>query len=517
MNFIENAIGRKIPESINGVALKPFRGAFHTPPSGRRYAKKIKSIRPGEEKLLGSIEEAIKRTGLKDGMTISFHHHFRNGDKVANMVVDAIANMGIKNITLAPSSMFPVHDRILEHIKSGVVSHIEGGSVRSEIGKAVSRGLLPDPVRVRTHGGRTRAVEAGELRIDVAFLGTPTADPQGNANGVHGASACGPLGFAINDALYADNVVVITDNLVEYPATPISIPQSNVDYVVEVDSIGNPEKILDESTNPTTNPSLLEMAENVARVLDQLGYIKDGFSFQAGAGAISLSAVQFLNEMMMDRKAVASFAMGGISGQVVDMLHQGNLKKILNAQAFDLKAVKSLLEDDDHIEVSHYLFGNPHSRGCIVNQQDTCFLGATEMDVDFNINVNTFSNGYLLKPSGGHPDAAAGSRVTIAIAPLVRKVFPVVREAVTSVTTPGETVDVIITDHGIAANPRSRELYKALMASDLPMVDIHDLQKEAYARSEGPPQVKFGDKVIGLIEYRDGTIIDTVRNVVVEE
>ena len=37
---------------------------------------------------LCSLEEAIRRSGLKDGMTISFHHHFRGGDKVVNMVVD---------------------------------------------------------------------------------------------------------------------------------------------------------------------------------------------------------------------------------------------------------------------------------------------------------------------------------------------------------------------------------------------------------------------------------------------
>lgn len=516
MKYIKNAVGKLIPEEIGGKRLKGFKGAFATKPEGKRYAKKIKFTTPWEEKLLGSIEEAIKKVGLKDGMTISFHHHFRNGDKVGNMVVDAIAEMGIKNITLAPSSMFPVHDSMLEHIKNGVITRIEGGCVRSEIGKAVSRGLLSEPVRVRTHGGRTRAVEAGEIHIDVAFIGAPCADQQGNANGVHGPSACGPLGFAINDALYADNVVIITDHLVEYPATPITIPQSQVDYVVEVDSIGDPEGILDKSTNPTTNPTLLEMAENVANLLEHLGYIKDGFSFQAGAGSISLAAVQFINEMLKDKGAVASFAMGGITGHIVDMLHEGTLRKILDAQAFDLKAVRSLLEDDDHIEVSHYLFGNPHSKGCIVNHQDTCFLGATEIDVNFNINVNTFSNGYLLKPSGGHPDAAAGSKLTIGIAPLVRKIYPVVREEVTSVTTPGETVDVIITDYGIAVNPRNKEVYRKLKESELNIVDIHQLQKEAYERTGGPPEVKKGDKIIGLIEYRDGTIIDVVHQVIEE-
>ena len=43
------------------------------------------------KKVLPDLEEAIRRVGLKDGMTISFHHHFRNGDYVVNMVMDVIA------------------------------------------------------------------------------------------------------------------------------------------------------------------------------------------------------------------------------------------------------------------------------------------------------------------------------------------------------------------------------------------------------------------------------------------
>ena len=45
------------------------------------------------------------------------------------------------------------------------------------------------------------------------------------------------------DAKYADQVVIITDTLVPFPNTPISIPQTDVDYVVEVDAIGDPAGI----------------------------------------------------------------------------------------------------------------------------------------------------------------------------------------------------------------------------------------------------------------------------------
>ena len=57
-----------------------------------------------QNKLVPSLEEAIRRTGLRDGMTISFHHHFRNGDHIINTVVDKLAEMGYKNLPLAASS-----------------------------------------------------------------------------------------------------------------------------------------------------------------------------------------------------------------------------------------------------------------------------------------------------------------------------------------------------------------------------------------------------------------------------
>ncbi|MBV5349877.1 citrate lyase subunit alpha, partial [bacterium] len=68
--------------------------------------------------------------------------------------------------------------------------------------------------------------------IDVAFLGAPCCDKYGNMNGVEGRSACGSMGYAMVDAAYADTVVAITDNLVRHPVHPISIPQTQVDFVV---------------------------------------------------------------------------------------------------------------------------------------------------------------------------------------------------------------------------------------------------------------------------------------------
>ena len=70
-------------------------------------------------KLISSVREAIEKTGLRDGMTISFHHHMRNGDFVLNMVLEQAAEMGIKDLTVNASSIFDIHEPIIEHIKNG--------------------------------------------------------------------------------------------------------------------------------------------------------------------------------------------------------------------------------------------------------------------------------------------------------------------------------------------------------------------------------------------------------------
>ena len=73
------------------------------------------------------------------------------------------------------------------------------------------------------------------------------------------------FGYAMVDAKYADQVVIITDTLVPYPNTPISIPQTDVDYVVEIDAIGDPDGIAKGATRFTKNPKELLIAEYAAK------------------------------------------------------------------------------------------------------------------------------------------------------------------------------------------------------------------------------------------------------------
>lgn len=509
-----NSVGREIPGKIEGYKkVVPFSGAFNNLGSGVRVSSRYKTVLPGEKKVLKSIREAIEKVGLKDGMTISFHHHLRNGDFVMNMVVDEIARMDIKNIKIAASSIFNCHEPLIEHIKKGVVTSLEANYIVGPVATAISKGILDLPVVMRSHGGRDRAIEAGELHIDVAFIAAPSADVYGNINGIYGPSACGSLGYAFSDARYADWVVAITDNLVEYPLTPISIDQSFVDYVVKVEKIGDPRGIVSGTTNITRDPVGLKIAHMAAQVIEASGLLENGVSFQTGAGGISLAVASFVRNKMKEKGIVGSFGLGGITGFFVDMLKEGLFKTLLDTQCFDLRAVESLREDNNHIEITSSMYGNPHNKGAVVNNLDVVILGATEIDTDFNVNVTTGSNGIIMGGSGGHNDTAAGSKLAIVVTNLIKGRLPIVVDRVTTVTTPGETIDVIVTEYGIAVNPKREDLKKKLVDSKLPVVDVKELRDIAYGLCGRPEDVKFGEKIVGIVEYRDGTVIDVIREV----
>jgi len=512
MELVKNAVGRMIPDEIDGRKLKPFAGAFATQGGGRKQAPPIPVSLPGQQKLLKSVKEAIQMTGLKSGMTISFHHHLRNGDFVINMVLDLCAEMGIKDLTLAATALFPIHKPVIDHIKSGVVSNIEG-SMNGAIGDFVSHGGMNRVAILRSHGGRVRAIQDGDLHIDVAFIAAPCADSFGNANGVSGPSVCGPLSYSLIDSEYADKVVVITDNLVDFPCFPMSIQSTNVDYVVEVDKIGDPAGIMTGTMRITESPTRLTIAQMAADFIHESPYFKEGMSFQTGAGGISLAITKYLGEYMEKEKVHASFINGGITSFIIDLYKKGITNKLFDGQIFDINAIESFRDDINHVEIPMSMYANIHSKGCVVNLQDVGFLGATEIDTNYNINVNTHSDGLLLHGIGGHQDVAAGAKLTMIVVPSYRKRIPIICDEVTNVTTPGETVDVVVTERGIAINPLRNDLLDYYKKSKLPIKTIEEIRDEVFAICDKPQKPKFKDRIVALIEYRDGTIIDTVRQI----
>jgi citrate lyase subunit alpha/citrate CoA-transferase len=214
----------RIPEFIEGYGpVRPFAGAFANIDTATRAPVRVWCARPGGTKVLPTIRAAIEACELKDGATVSFHHHLRNGDDVVRAVMAEIAALGRRDIRIAASSLFPVHAPLVEHIRSGVVTGLCTGYLSGPVAEAVARGWLARPVVMQTHGGRARAIESGDVHVDVAFVAAPTADTYGNLNGVDGKSACGTLGYPMVDVKHADRVVAITDNLVPYPACPIDI------------------------------------------------------------------------------------------------------------------------------------------------------------------------------------------------------------------------------------------------------------------------------------------------------
>lgn len=512
-----NKVGREVPEYIQGYgAVRPYAGTGAARYQGSNVVTARKSRNQGNEsKLLATLDEAIEKSGLRDGMTISFHHHLRNGDYVTAMVMEAIHRKGIKALHVAASGLFACHDSLVPMIEDGTITAISVSTFGpGGIAEAVSAGKLKYPAVMRTHGGRPRAIESGELHIDVAFIAAPCCDAEGNMNGSHGKSACGCLSYSYADAEYADCVVAITDSLVEYPCVPAEIKEDYVDYVVTVDSIGDPQGIVSGAMKVTTDEKQLEIAQMAADVLEQAGYICDRMSFQTGVGGISLAVASKVREAMLRNNVKGSFGSGGISGYLVEMLEDGLFQGLWDVQCFDAKAIENLAKDPRHMIMSGSLYGNPERKSCIVDHLDIVILGALEVDVNFNINVTTGSDGVIRSASGGNSDTAAGSKISLVVSSLMKKGNRcLIKDTVTTVTTPGETVDVIVTDYGIAVNPKRKDILERLSGSTLPILDIAQLYEIGKNKGAVQDEPDFAERIVGVVEYRDGTVIDVVKMV----
>lgn len=467
----------------------------------------------GDRKILPDLEEAIRRTGLEDGMTISFHHAFREGDKVINMVVETLARMGFRDLVLAPSSLLGANAAIIPHIEAGVIRKLFTSGLRGKLGEAISNGLMDTPVTFHSHGGRVALIERGEIEMDVAFLGVSACDPFGNANGVSGRNWCGSLGYAMVDAMYADKVVMLTEEVVPFPNNPASIRQDQVDWIVPVEEVGDPAKISVGAARATTNPRELLIARLCAEVMEHSGYFEDGFSMQTGTGGSSTATSRFLEHRMRAKGLTAGWALGGQTGGMVDLHKKGLIGTLIDTQSFDAVAARSLQENATHMEISTRFYASPLSKGAVVDRLDMVILSALEIDLDFNVNVLTGSDGVVRGAIGGHADTAAGASLSIVVAPLLRTRIPTVVERVTTRVTPGETVGVLVTDHGIAVNPARPEVARRLQDAGLPVRPIEDLYRRAVSISGRPEPLEFLDRVVGIVRYRDGTIIDTVRQV----
>ncbi len=466
-----------------------------------------------DDKIQDSLAQAIKDSGLRDGMTLSFHHHLRDGDRVQNLVLAECARQGLRNLTVNTSAVMACHRPILDHIKEGTVTGIECNYMHPAVGHAISRGALKKEVIFRSHGGRPAALERGETHIDVAFIAASAADRSGNCNGQGGRSAFGSIGYAMPDACHAGYVMVISDHLEDYPVTPASIGEGLVDAVVIIDSIGDPGRIISGTTRVTRDPIGLLIAEYAAGALEASGLVRDGFSFQTGAGGASLAVARFLGEIMRKKGIGGGFASGGITGMLVDLFEEGLFHSLLDVQCFDGEAVRSMIDNERHREISASTYASPFAKSAVVDHLDLVILGATEIDTDFNVNVHTDSSGLIMGGSGGHSDTAAGARLSVIAAPLIRARLPLIVDRVGTISTPGRDVDLLVTQYGLACHPGKKELKDRLTAAGLPVRSIEALKEKAESIAGLPAARKEKGRPVARVISRDGDLLDLIRQI----
>ena len=190
-----------------------------------------------------------------------------------------------------------------------------------------------------------------------------------------------------------------------------------------------------------------------------------------------------------------SFGVGGITKPMCQLLEEGLARTLVDTQDFDEYAIQSAATNPNHHYITAGEYADPFNKGAYVNKLDFVILAALEVDVHFNCNVVVGSNGVVSGAQGGHPDTAAGAKCTIVITPILQGRIPSVCTDVTTVTTPGE------------------DLIDALKDSGLPLKSIEELRDIAYAMTGEPERVQFGERVVGIIEARDGSIMDVVREI----
>ncbi|WP_275077481.1 citrate lyase subunit alpha, partial [Klebsiella pneumoniae] len=154
---------------------------------------------------------------------------------------------------------------------------------------------------------------------------------------------------------------------------------------VQLERVGDADKIGADATRMTSNPRELLIARRAAEVIAGSGYFTEGFSLQTGTGGASLAVTRFLEDKMRARGIRAAFALGGITSTMVDLHEKGLIGKLLDVQSFDRAAATSLARNPRHIEISANQYANFSSKGASVDRLDVVVLSALEIDTGFNV------------------------------------------------------------------------------------------------------------------------------------
>jgi len=515
--------------NYNGRDYQPFQSAFNNSDYsssiiGRRGASPIPH-RCDKTATLDAVMDLIK-----DGDAISYPHYYRMGDKGLQIILKKLKEYKKKGIILYASAIFDNTDPWLaEAFADGTLAGLYGNVYR-KIGARVMRGdFLPWQTVGLSHGNRVRKLQTGEVHVKIAFGPVPIADIYGNANGLMGKEdqLCGPLGLFAADSIFADYTCLLAGTISQQLILPAPISMENIDFVVPLDPPGLLSGIgsgtLDLKKIRSRNFNQI-IAHGVTRVMQAARVMKDNFNFQIGSGA-GLIVLDYIRQMLKQQKTRANFAMGGCTTMHVEMLEEGSIKMLMHGQLFEAstRVIQSLLTHPLHHEITSGYYASVANKESAVNMLDLAVLSALEVDREFNINT-VCANGKIVGGIGGSQDVAAGADLTILFLPLATgkdgNGFPRVVDKVYVKTVPGEVIDVVVTEEYVALNPNSKSSYREAIKDNahregVNLISMDELQDKALAKANEigprPKPVELTDEVVHIIEWRDGTLLDTIK------
>jgi citrate lyase subunit alpha/citrate CoA-transferase len=332
------------------------------------------------------------------------------------------------------------------------------------------------------------------------------------------------------DAELAEYVCLLAGTVSESLIMPTPLSMEQVDFVVPVEVPGLASGIGSGTLDvekARSNPFNAQVADNITRVIKASGVVKDNFNFQVGSGA-GLLILENIRAMLKEERIRANFSIGGVTSLHVDMLDEGTLYQLLHGQLFEPspRVFESLLKNHHHHEITTAYYASVANKESAVNMLDLAVLSTLEVDLEFNLNT-VCANGRIIGGIGGGQDVAAGADLTIIFMPLATgkdgKGFPKVVDKVYTRTTPGEVIDVVVTERFAAVNPESKSSYRDAIIErgkdfGVELVSIEELHEKSMARAREfgtlPKPAETTDEVVHVIEWRDGTLLDTIRKVI---
>jgi citrate lyase subunit alpha/citrate CoA-transferase len=484
------------------------------------------SIPPGMSKIT-TIDQVMDL--IADGDTISYPHYYRLGDHGLKLIVEKLIEHKKRNIKISTNAVFDHTDPwLINACKAGVIGGVYGNAYQ-KFGKNIIQGdLLPWVGVGISHGNHARKLQTGEIHVKVAFAPVSISDKYGNSNSFMGKMEhrCGPVGLFRSDTEFSDFTVLLAGTIAETIVMPASFSMEYVDYIVPVETPGLNSGISSGSLDLErirSNPQNAVTAENIINIIKAAGVVQPNFNFQVGSGT-GLIVLDKIRALLKEQKIQAGFAIGGITSMHVEMLKEGTIQHLLNAQMFEpsTEVLDSMLNDKNHHEMSASFYASMANKECAVNLLDMAVLSALEVDINFNVNT-VCASGRFIGGIGGAQDVAAGSDLTIIFLPLATgkdgKGFPKVVEKVYTKVTPGDAIDVVATEDYAAVNPNSKSPYRQAIIDNaskfnLKLVSIEELHQKSLEKAKEfgtiPTQPATTDEVVYIIEWRDGTLLDKI-------